>query len=85
MRQTITGGSGLSTFGSNFPIDVAGKTGTAQFGNEGKTHAWFTSFAPYDNPEIAICVFVEGGGEGYKVAAPVAKTLYEWYVANAGQ
>jgi len=85
MRQTITAGSGLSTFGTNFPIAVAGKTGTAQFGTEGKTHAWFTSFAPYDNPEIAICIFIEGGGEGYKVAAPIAKTLFEWYVNHPNQ
>ena len=82
MRLTITSGSGHSTFGDDFPIEVAGKTGTAQFGGEGKTHAWFTSFAPYENPEVTISVFVEAGGEGYQFAAPVAKTAYEWYSQN---
>lgn len=83
MRMTITSGSGYSTFGNDFPIEVAGKTGTAQFGSEGKTHAWFTSFAPFNDPKIAVSVFVEAGGEGYQYAAPVAKTAYEWYAQNA--
>lgn len=85
MRLTITSGSGHSTFGDNFPINVAGKTGTAQFGSEGKTHAWFTSFAPYEDPKVVISVFVEAGGEGYQHAAPVAKTAYEWYAQNTDQ
>ncbi len=82
MRQTITGGSGFSTFGNNFPVAVAGKTGTAQFGTEDKTHAWFTSFAPYNEPKIVITIFIEGGGEGYATAAPIAKTAYEWYATH---
>jgi penicillin-binding protein 2 len=82
MRQAIASGSGYSTFGDDFPVAVAGKTGTAQFGGEGKTHAWFTSFAPYDDPKIVITVFIEGGGEGYAVAAPVAKAAYEWYATH---
>ena len=82
MRQTITAGSGRSTFGDGFPVAVAGKTGTAQFGSEGKLHAWFTSFAPFNDPKIVITVFVEGGGEGYMTAAPVAKAAYEWYAAH---
>lgn len=82
MRQTITAGSGFSTFGKTFPVEVAGKTGTAQFGSEGKMHAWFTSFAPYSDPKITITVFIEGGGEGYQTAAPVAKAAYEWYSNN---
>ena len=81
MRLTITEGSAYSTFG-DFPLDVAGKTGTAQFGSEGKTHAWFTSFAPYDNPELVITVLIEGGGEGYQTAAPVARDIYQWWMDN---
>lgn len=83
MRLTITSGSGHSTFGDVFPIEIAGKTGTSQFGTESKTHAWFTSFAPYEDPKIVISVFVEAGGEGYQFAAPVAKAGYEWYAQNA--
>jgi len=82
MRMTITQGSAKSIFPADFPIAVAGKTGTAQFGNEGKTHAWFTSFAPYDNPQLVLTILVEGGGEGYDIAAPIARDIYLWYQEN---
>src|ERR1700682_4128680 len=70
-------------------LDVSGKTGTvqviAQHGwvkTEGlpfrsKDHAWFASFAPRDNPQMVVVVFVEHGGHGGVDAAPLAKMLYE--------
>ncbi len=79
MRQTVTSGSAYSIFGDDFPVAVAGKTGTAQFGSEGKTHAWFTAFAPFDSPRISITVLIEGGGEGYESAAPVARDILAWW------
>lgn len=64
----------------NFPVSTAGKTGTAEFGDpKDRTHAWYTSFAPVDDPEIALVILIEGGGEGSSVAAPVAKEVYRWY------
>jgi penicillin-binding protein 2 len=57
-------------------IDVAGKTGTAQ-NPHGEDHAWFISFAPAKNPEIAIVVIVENGGQGGSVAAPMARKVME--------
>jgi len=77
MRQAVLDGSAVSL--SSLPIKVAGKTGTAQFGRADKTHAWFISFAPYEEPEIVLTVLVEGGGEGHKAAVPVAKQVFEWY------
>lgn len=63
-----------------FPIETAGKTGTAEYGDpKDRTHAWYTSFAPADDPKIVLTVLVEGGGEGSNVAAPVAKELYRYY------
>jgi len=56
-----SGGTAYSTF-RDFNIEVGGKTGSAQTGVEGKTNAWFVGFAPFDNPEIAIVVFVRNGG-----------------------
>jgi penicillin-binding protein 2 len=45
-----------------------------------RDHAWFVSFAPADNPQIAIAVVVEHGGFGGQVAAPIAKSLLEaWF------
>ncbi len=54
------------------PISVAGKTGTAQWSREKNTHAWFTGFAPHDDPRFVITIMIEEGGEGSKTALPVA-------------
>ncbi len=66
----------------SFPVPTAGKTGTAEFGDsKNRTHAWYTSFAPADDPKIAMTVLVEAGGEGSTVAAPIAKEVYRWYLS----
>ncbi|MBU1177052.1 MAG: penicillin-binding protein 2 [Patescibacteria group bacterium] len=80
MRETVVSGSAQSFL--SLPIEVAGKTGTAQFGNNNKTHAWFASFAPYENSQIALIILIEGGGEGHLSANPVAKEVYEWYFSK---
>jgi len=80
MRQAVLSGSAVAL--ASLPVEIAGKTGTAQFGNRGETHAWFVGYAPYDQPEIAIIVLVEAGGEGYAAAVPVAKEVLEWYFSN---
>jgi len=79
MRETIASSSGSARQLADLKVAVAGKTGTAQYGTEGKTHGWFASFAPFDNPEIAMAVLVEGGGEGHSTAVPVTKEVYQWY------
>jgi len=43
------------------------------------THAWFTAFAPYEDPEIALVVMLEAGGEGSQVAVPVAAEVLRYY------
>ncbi|MDX6280006.1 MAG: penicillin-binding protein [Kribbellaceae bacterium] len=64
-------------------IDVAGKTGTAQSAKDRPPYAWFTSFAPANDPQIAIAVIIEDAGvarddiAGGKLAAPVAKKMME--------
>ncbi|KKU51950.1 MAG: Peptidoglycan glycosyltransferase [Candidatus Moranbacteria bacterium GW2011_GWE1_49_15] len=80
MRKTIT--DGTAQFLKDLPVEVAGKTGTAQFGNEDKTHIWFASFAPYENPQIAMVILVEGVGDGSSSAVPVTKEVYEWYFSR---
>ena len=77
MRETVTEGTAQAL--ADLPIEVAGKTGTAQFGNESKTHGWFVSFAPYETPELALVVLVEGQGEEGYNAVPVTKDVYSWY------
>jgi len=80
MRETVVSGT-ARTLG-DLPVEAAGKTGTAEFGTEDKTHSWFIAFAPYDKPEIAIAVLVEGGGEGNSAALPVAKEALNWYFSQ---
>ena len=64
-------------------VSVAGKTGTAEFGDSGAAHAWFTGFAPADDPQVAVAVVVESatdnwtGETGGQVAAPVARAMLE--------
>lgn len=61
---------------------LSGKTGTTQTGNPRQpTNAWFIAFAPYDNPEIAVCVFVENGDSGGRAASPIAKNIIEQSIA----
>ncbi|MBO5732525.1 MAG: penicillin-binding protein 2 [Alistipes sp.] len=61
--------------------DVCGKTGTAQNPN-GKDHSTFLSFAPKDNPKIAISVYVEHGGFGATIAVPIASLIEELYLTD---
>lgn len=66
--------------GTTAEVEIAGKTGTAQtFGN---THAWFTAFGPYDDPELVITVMVENAGYGATIAAPIASVLFDMYYGN---
>ena len=64
-------------------VAVAGKTGTAQQGNGLAPHAWFTAFAPADDPQVAVAVVVEDGGNmgeeaaGGRLAGPIAKAVME--------
>lgn len=77
LRDGVLYGSSRALY--NLPISVAGKTGTAQWNSIKKPHAWFTGFAPYDNPEIVITVLAEEAGEGSAVAVPIAKEILWWY------
>ncbi len=99
MRQAVINGTARPDI-SHLPeeVSVAGKTGTAEFchpneagtdcvrDEEGHlpTHAWFVAFAPYEDPEIAVVVFVDGEGvgrviEGSQVAAPIAADIIRHY------
>ena len=77
MRKTITDGTAQVL--KTMPVEIAGKTGTAQFGTAGQTHGWFICYAPYDDPQIAMAVLVEGGGEGNSSALPVTQEVLKWY------
>jgi penicillin-binding protein 2 len=79
MYLVVNGAGGTGAAARVQGIDVAGKTGTAQ-NPHGKDHAWFVGFAPYENPQIAVCVLVENAGFGGAAAAPLAARLFEKYL-----
>lgn len=84
MRENVTGEKGSGRQLASLPISAAGKTGTSQFdgSDPSRTHAWYTAYAPYENPEIAITVLVEAGGEGHAAAVPIVKNALEWWAKN---
>ena len=96
MRYAAAGAAGTARSIHVPGVAVAGKTGTAEYfidrnkdgvpdrDREGNlpTHAWFTAFAPYNDPEIAVVVFVFGGGEGSATAVPVANDVLNYYFAQ---
>ena len=80
MRQAVLGGTCRL---ANIPnIDVAGKTGTAQ-NPHGRDHSAFIGFAPYDDPKIAICVYVENAGFGAAYGVPIGSLMIEKYLNDS--
>ncbi len=76
MEKVISSDSGTGKKARIKGIRVAGKTGTSE-NPHGDNHAWFTAYAPAEDPKLAVIVLVENGGEGGVVSAPIAKRLME--------
>ena len=77
MRMAVLGGT---CKGANLPgIEVCGKTGTAQ-NPHGADHSAFMGFAPYHNPKIAVCVYIENGGFGATYGVPIGSLMIEKYL-----
>ena len=88
LRQAVSpGGTGYPVF--DFPdvygVELAGKTGTSEYiapNGEEKTHAWFTVWGPLEDAEIVLTVFLEGGGGGSDDAAPIARSLLDYWFSK---
>jgi penicillin-binding protein 2 len=82
MRQAVAYGPAKT--GASSQVTIAAKTGTAEFGVQSadgryaQSHAWYVGYAPYDNPEIAVVVFLERG-IGATNGGPVAKQIFDYY------
>lgn len=64
---------------------AAGKTGSAEYNNiKGDSHAWFTGFAPAEDPEVCVTIIVEGAGTGGDYAVPMARRLFDCYFKEKG-
>ncbi len=81
MYRVINGEHGTGRRARIARIELAGKSGTAQ-GPRPDDDAWFVAFAPYEDPEIAVAVVIEGGGGGGSNAAPVARAVIEAYLED---
>lgn len=92
MRDVVVSGTASEVFkGTDLQLQSAGKTGTAEYCDNvaqaknlckpeaWPTHAWYTGYAPYDNPEIVVTAFVYNGGEGASVAAPIVQKVLQAY------
>lgn len=78
MRQSVLSGTCASA--NTAAYEVCGKTGTAQ--NRGKDHSAFMGFAPKENPQIAVAVYVENGGFGATFGVPIGALLMEQYITG---
>ncbi|MDQ7086300.1 MAG: penicillin-binding protein 2 [Sulfurovum sp.] len=93
----VRGGTAYNTM-RNLPIVVAGKTGTSQVTSIPqstkkrlkesqlayfhRSHAWITTYAPYENPEYIVTMLIEHGGHGGSTAGPIVAEIYKWLYAH---
>lgn len=80
MRMVVEDGTGYNLKGCSFTS--GGKTGSAEINAGRDSHAWFTGFAPAEDPQIAITVILEGAGSGGDYAVPAAKQVLQKYFDN---
>lgn len=80
MRQVVTEGTGSAVRTDAYT--AAGKTGSAEFETGKETHAWFTGFAPAEDPRIVVTVIVEESGSGGQVAGPIARAMFDRYFSG---
>ena len=78
MQEVVKSGTGTKL--SGMPYTAAGKTGSAEYNNvKTDSHAWFTGFAPAEDPEICVTIIIEGAGSGGDYAVPIAKRIFNEY------
>ncbi|MBO5564662.1 MAG: penicillin-binding protein 2 [Lachnospiraceae bacterium] len=85
MREVVL--TGTATALRTDAYAAAGKTGSAEYDPDDptKSHAWFTGFAPADDPQICITIIIEGAGSGGGVAVPAAKTIFDTYFTQVAE
>ena len=78
MKEVVDKGTAKSLKNNNYT--AAGKTGSAEYDNSNKSHAWFIGFAPAEEPKIAVSIIVEEAGSGGTYAVPIARKLFDYYL-----
>lgn len=83
MEEVVLTGTGKVLNDAEYT--AAGKTGSAEYNNiKGDSHAWFTGFAPIENPQICVTIIIEGAGSGGDYAVPIAKRIFNSYFEKYG-
>ncbi len=84
MYKVVHGPEASASVCRNAAVTIAGKTGTAQMGTPTNRwhNVWFISFAPFEDPQYAVVVFVEDGKSGGRTAAPIVRAFYDEYLGN---
>lgn len=78
MKEVVNTGTGTKLSGLSYT--AAGKTGSAEYSNvKTESHAWFTGFAPAEEPEVCVTIIIEGAGSGGDYAVPIARRLFNEY------
>ena len=80
MEKVVTSGTANKLNGLSYT--AAGKTGSAEFNDQKDSHAWFTGFAPADDPQICVTIIVEEAGSGGSYAVPIAKNIFDAYFGD---
>ena len=81
MKAVVEEGTASKLKGLSYT--AAGKTGSAEYNNvKGESHAWFTGFAPCEDPEVCVTIIVEGAGSGGDYAVPIAKRIFDAYFSE---
>lgn len=82
MTAVVESGTASKLSGQSYT--AAGKTGSAEYGTvKGESHAWFTGFAPAEDPEVCVTIIVEGAGSGGDYAVPIARRIFDAYFSES--
>ena len=77
MKNVVTNGTASALNGRAYT--VAGKTGSAEFDENGSSHSWFIGYCNADDPDLVVAIIVENGGTGSEAAVPIAGQLFDAY------
>lgn len=77
MREVVESGTAKKLLDQ--PYTAAGKTGSAEYNKDRDSHAWFTGFAPVEDPQVCVTVIIEGAGSGGDYAVPIARRVFDAY------
>ena len=78
MQEVVKSGTGTKLAGLSYT--AAGKTGSAEYSSvKTDSHAWFTGFAPAEDPQVCVTIIIEGAGSGGDYAVPIAKRIFDEY------